>query len=194
MYALFFRAAAKLLVVCACYFYFYIGLLLQSLSSCVHAFLGLLNAKFFSVHVCAFFPLGLLQSLSLCWRAFKRAAAQRVFELLQSSVMCARAFPDYCKAFPMRVCDVFSGYCKVYRCMHILFLGLLDAKTLVVCVCVLLIGLLQSLSLCWRAFNRAATQRVFRAVAKFLVACACSSWTTGHKAPRWVCVLSLGLL
>ena len=61
----------------------------------------------------------------------------------------------------MCMCDFPGRLQSLSSYVYAFFLGLLDAKFLAVCVRVLFIGLLLSLSLCWRAFNRAATKRLF---------------------------------
>ena len=189
-----FRAAAKFLVVCVC---FYLGLL-QSFSLCERTFsFELLQS--FSLCVRAF--LGLLQSFSLRSHAFS-------FGLLQISFSsCA-----FTLSFSLCVCTFFSGCCKAHRCVGVLLIGLpqsvffrASAKFLVVCArfsrvtskscCKIFSSCAFALSFslcvytifsgCCKAYRCAGVlltglpQSVFFwATAKFLVVCACFSRAT----------------
>ena len=116
--------------------------------------------------------------------------------------MCARAFLGYCKVFPMRVRDVFSGYlAAIFPPCDFAFSGLLQRFRFRSACVRFSFGLLQSFSLCVRAififisdycckvyrrvcmlFSDCLMQSFFlctcvffssRAVAKFIVVLAC---------------------
>ena len=104
--------------------------LLQTFSSCDFA-------SSFSLYVYVFFP-DCCKCLSLCWRAFNRAATKRVFPVCCKVPCCVCVlFLGSVQSLSMCMCD-FSGQLQsLSSCVYAFFFGLLDAKFLTVCVCFL---------------------------------------------------------